>query len=217
MSTRPRALLRDALAWARQRAGGDLVAFVGAIISLAATLLGAPATVIVVGALIAAGGAFWASRERAWWEHLLSAKNDEIAAMVTGGDSFCYVSLAIGDGTTDSPDVVIEHEGKYPLYDVSIQMVDLEKLRRIKTENLGTLTDARTFLHVGNLIPGYAARLGCVTYQRAETSRATTSLSHRASAPSRSGSDLNGSTVAGSQPQESRGIRKDGSPSPRAD
>ncbi|MHC4277591.1 MAG: hypothetical protein ACYSWY_08925 [Planctomycetota bacterium] len=90
-----------------------------------------PPMFILIGAFIAAAGAFWASLEQAKFERVLRTKSDEIAQLntkiasaVTGGDSFCYLDLAIGDGTTNTPALMLVHQGEYPVYDVSVRIVD---------------------------------------------------------------------------------------------
>lgn len=57
--------------------------------------------------------------------------NETIAASVTGGDSFCYLMLAsLGVSSPNGAILTIVHQGNYPLYDVGIRMVDLEKLEK---------------------------------------------------------------------------------------
>ena len=72
--------------------------------------VGLPAIVVLVGVLITAIGAFLSSSERTDFERELRKKSDEIAALnrqiaasVTGGDSFCYVqfgSLGVAEPNT---------------------------------------------------------------------------------------------------------------------
>jgi hypothetical protein len=55
----------------------------------------------------------------------LSTKNadlsNEITKLVTGGDSFCYL-LPFPDQMNDRQGFMVFHEGKYPLYDVVIEI-----------------------------------------------------------------------------------------------
>ena len=83
-----------------------------------------PVILVFIGAIIAAVGALWTSLQQAQFERELRAKSDEIAelnrtivASVTGGNSFCYLAFALGDGTTNSFPLMLVHEGDYPIYD----------------------------------------------------------------------------------------------------
>ncbi|HLA38048.1 MAG TPA: hypothetical protein VJZ02_06255 [Candidatus Brocadiales bacterium] len=122
-----------------------------------------PPVVIFIGAIIAATGAMWASSKQAQFERELRAKSDEIAdlnrtivASVTGGDSFCYLVFSLGDGTTNMPPLVLVHQGKYPLYDVGIRIVDLEKFDRVKGEafTLDRMDKTDTLFSIGSVSPG---------------------------------------------------------------
>ena len=64
-------------------------------------------------------------KERLLYEKQLRAKADEIASLnktiagaVTGGDSFCYLSV-MSNSPREPLRFVIVHLGKFPLYDVS--------------------------------------------------------------------------------------------------
>ncbi len=105
-----------------------------------------PGLVIFIGAVIAGIGGFLAYKqqtkyqeERVEYERQLRAKSDEVAelnrtsaATVTGGDSFCYLAFSLGDGATNKPPLVLVHQGEYPLYDLGIRIVDLEKYDLLK-------------------------------------------------------------------------------------
>ena len=130
-----------------------------------------PPMFILIGAFIAAAGAFWASLEQAQFERVLRTKSDEIAQLntkiasaVTGGDSFCYLDLAIGDGTTNTPALMLVHQGEYPVYDVSVRIVDLQKFNVVKKSlTLETMAETQTVLPVGNVSPRQAPVLGKCT------------------------------------------------------
>ena len=78
------------------------------------------------------------SDEIAVLNNLLAAKSDEIAnlnreiaASVTGGDSYCYFAIEYPFGSELFPediDLLLVREGKYPLYDINIEILDLETL-----------------------------------------------------------------------------------------
>jgi len=52
--------------------------------------------------------------------------NRTIAALVTGGDSFCYLKI-LPHGATEA-ELVVLHVGKYPISDVSLRFVDSDQL-----------------------------------------------------------------------------------------
>jgi hypothetical protein len=105
-----------------------------------------PATLVLVGAILSAIGAFWAAskqqrlvtqaaQERARFEQELRAKSDEIASLnrqivatVTGGDGFCYLDV-IQEGSNFV--LLLLNDGNYPLYDISVRVVDVETLNRL--------------------------------------------------------------------------------------
>ena len=49
------------------------------------------------------------------------------AALVTGGDSFCYLELSNLDEGHDAGMCVVVQQGDYPLYGVSARIVDLQR------------------------------------------------------------------------------------------
>src|SRR5262245_49338891 len=104
--------------------------------------LSLPMILLLLGAILSAAGAFIATYkqnrekaqsaiQRAQFESELRAKSDEIAELnrtiaksITGGDSYCYLRLA----NLHSQGALLNliHQGKYPLYDISIRIVDLQ-------------------------------------------------------------------------------------------
>lgn len=54
----------------------------------------------------------------------LSKVNQEIAATVTGGESFCYLFPSPSFGKSNTIDFYLQHKGEYPVYDVSIRIWD---------------------------------------------------------------------------------------------
>jgi hypothetical protein len=121
-----------------------------------------PAMVVFVGAMIVAGGAFWASLRQSNFNIELRNKNNEIAALqkenadtITGGDSFAEVGFHVLDQSGNMPNAsampdqlvlnpLVIHHGKYPLYDV--------QARIHKFGSMGLDTN----VNVGNLTPGFA-------------------------------------------------------------
>jgi hypothetical protein len=88
-----------------------------------------PALVILAGAIVVAIGGFWAAARQANFNARLNDKNTEIIALqgqqinaVTGGDSYPYVMPSfVGDGKVT---MLLMNQGKYPLYDVQVTIVD---------------------------------------------------------------------------------------------
>jgi hypothetical protein len=83
--------------------------------------VGVPAVVVLIGAFVAAAGAFLSSGERTRFEHDLRESSDEIARLnrevmhsVTGGDSWCKVFMGTAENELGKGTVFISNEGKYP-------------------------------------------------------------------------------------------------------
>lgn len=135
-----------------------------------------PILLIFIAAISGALGAFLASSERTRFERELRKKSEElaslnqrmveksdeiaelnrkIAATITGGDSYCYLAFTLGQGPANSPLLLVSHRGEYPLYDVSIRIVDLKKFDRKSGDwTLEKAAGTETYLKVGNLSPG---------------------------------------------------------------
>jgi hypothetical protein len=104
--------------------------------------------------------------EQARSERELRAKSEEIAelnrtiaASVTGGDSFCYLDLDPYSATSSL--LTLTHQGKFPLYDISIRVVDLQKFDLVKDiRTLEALNQAQVILNAGNLGPGQSRLFG---------------------------------------------------------
>ncbi len=158
--------------------GPAILTYLGAIISalggLSAYMLpatiGGSVLVVFIGVVMSASSALWASVRQTQSERELRVRSDEIAelnrtiaASVTGGDSFCYLTPTLGDGTTNSPILMLVHEGEYPLYDVGIRMVNLERAAAVEEGEVLTYemaTQADTVYNPGNLSPNQARVLG---------------------------------------------------------
>ena len=103
-------------------------------------LLDHSGTVVLVGAIITAFGGWLTFQTRLQFERELRAKSDEIAELnrrttdwVTGGDSFCRISVGVGDGESDTVELRLLHVGEYPLYDLSITIFDWSRQIPITT------------------------------------------------------------------------------------
>jgi hypothetical protein len=83
----------------------------------------------------------------------------ETIAHILGGDSFCYVVLA--NITANTALLGVIHEGQYPLYDVAVRIVDLEKAARLsEMSSREMMTQADTYLNIGNIGPSQSAFRG---------------------------------------------------------
>ncbi|MBA3833178.1 MAG: hypothetical protein H0X34_15050 [Chthoniobacterales bacterium] len=113
----------------------SMLVFVGAVISTA-------------GALLGAWGALKASSARAEFEHKLGVKSEEtaeqsnkiaqknaeiaelnqqIAATLSGGDNYSYVQIAPPVQNSNVCEVYLINRGAYPVYDVSVDIQDVER------------------------------------------------------------------------------------------
>ena len=115
-----------------------------------------PAIVVCFGAMLSAIGAVWLAMNQSNDDRILREKSEEIAALakqnatlaqenaavnkelvslLTGGDSYCYLlpgfNVAGDAARRGHADIEVLHSGKYPLYDVRIRVVDLQKFRQI--------------------------------------------------------------------------------------
>lgn len=97
-----------------------------------------PSGLILLSGILGVVAAFWAATEQTRSEKDLREKaeeiarlNKQIAGQVTGGDSFCYLSVGgLNEPKSRVPNagvLFITHRGKYPLYDVRARIVNLEK------------------------------------------------------------------------------------------
>jgi hypothetical protein len=126
-----------------------------------------PALVImagaVIGAVIVAFGGFWAAYRQVNFNARLNDKNNEIIALqdqqikaITGGNSYPYVMPTFrGDGKVS---MLLMNQGKYPLYDVQVTIVDgdlfaeLVKKASDVSRDIGEIQNQSQQVHkIGNL------------------------------------------------------------------
>jgi hypothetical protein len=123
----------------------------------------APALVIGVGAIFVAFGGFWAAYRQSHFNAELRQKNEEIARL-TGGAGFCWTAFQIvgskGElvNASNMPDELIVvpnfiNRGKYPLYDVSARMIDLDEFKK-------NVMSGTTTVRIGNMTAGFAVTTG---------------------------------------------------------
>jgi hypothetical protein len=134
----------------------------------------APALVGFTGALLVAVGTIWASFRQSNFNAEIRDKNEEITRLqresadaIIGGDSFCYMGLMIPDATALIARPMFVHHGRYPLYDVTARIVDVEEIKRLKALKDPALMTALmgTTVGIGNLTPGFSSG-SAVTLQR---------------------------------------------------
>ena len=84
----------------------------------------------------------------------LDAKTADLAAYITGGESACWLLGVTPPASDIVTQVVVNHVGKHPLYEVNPRMVDLEVLYEGNLPHKN-FSRSETYLQLGNLIPGH--------------------------------------------------------------
>lgn len=122
-------------------------------------------------------GQFKDARERLKYERELRAKTEElakksdeiaslnrtIAGSVTGGDSFCYVTLSLDDAAANNPMAILIPRGDHTVFDVALRIVDVGKLQALAKKGpvtFETMAQAEINLNLGNLVPERFRMLG---------------------------------------------------------
>ena len=120
----------------------------------------APALLIAFGALSATIGGFWQSYRQSSFNAAIREKNDQIIVLqqenlnaVTGGDSFVEMRLLeLGQELQAPTTPAFFNRGKYPLYDVTARIVDLD-LRIIPTDSDAIRKLMGLAVNIGELAP----------------------------------------------------------------
>jgi hypothetical protein len=84
----------------------------------------------------------------------LEEKTENLVGHLTGGESFCYLMLSMGK--SNSGKVVIIHQGKHALYDITARIVDIDLFG--KTENditFEAILKNEIHRRYNNLFPGH--------------------------------------------------------------
>ncbi len=146
-------------------------------------LIGGPAILIFIGVVISGAGAIWASIEQSQSEKQLREKAEEIARKsddlvtksneitelnkkisqsITGGNSFAYLQPSYLSGGVFPESLMLIHQGEYPLYDISIRVVDLDEFESelAKPKGSANLMTVGSNLNIGNLSPKTASFSG---------------------------------------------------------
>ncbi len=96
--------------------------------------------------------------------------NKQIAATVTGGDSYCHLMVTSPGLKSKVADLLLMHEGKYPVYDVSIKIDDVDYMMQLLhagqesgqipadsiSQSMRALSAASKIIQVGNVGVGQA-------------------------------------------------------------
>ena len=100
--------------------------------------LGWPAIITFTGIFLTAVGGVWGVLEKKQSE---VNRQTEIINMITGGDSYCFFDVTYPGKKSNVMDFHLVSAGKYRLFDVLVQIVDVEKLEEIKKEkeNVGQI------------------------------------------------------------------------------
>lgn len=145
------------------------------MLSWISNYIGGPTILMFIAALIGAAGALWAAREQTVSERELKRKNEEIVELsrqiaysLTGGNSYCYLAFSLPDKNGATARLSIVHAGQFPLYDVRVRFLDLDKFEiyvNSKAQSSGKITygdleKAELDLNIGNLNPSQAYSLG---------------------------------------------------------
>lgn len=129
-------------------------------------------TMVFLSAVVIFIAGVFAQKDQAQFEQQLNAKNKEIAeiskdlvrkseeivelnkqitASVTGGDSFCYITV-LSNSSRELLRLLILHEGKYPLYDVQARIADLDD-EKFKHPMTFETVFADKLINIGNVPP----------------------------------------------------------------
>lgn len=95
--------------------------------------------------------------------------NREIIRFVTGGDSFCY--LTVLSNPSREPRFMLMHQGEYPLYDIIVRISDLDKPF--------DPFDTESTVNFGTLPPNQVNLLTELSFQPKDTMRFTIQISAR--------------------------------------
>ena len=143
-------------------------------------LFSTPAGLIFIGAFLSAFGALWASHQSTVFEKNLKEKSYEIAELnkkiadtITGGEGYCYFLPMRPGKKSNIADLMLINDGKYPLYDISVKIDDVEKMISLvhaeyengnlpydsNTLSNALLSKASDYIQIGNLGPNQAMTL----------------------------------------------------------
>ena len=90
-----------------------------------------------------------------------TSNSGEIADLITGGGSYAYIVPVVLNQTSGSLLLTLIHKGKYPLYDLSVRIVDLAKFEKLGKQSYSWSDMQRdeVQLPIGNVAPDSASTL----------------------------------------------------------
>jgi len=94
--------------------------------------------------------------------------NKQIASSITGGASFAYIVPTFFDPTHNSPMLTLVHQGEYPLYDLTVRILDMATFDNMVRQNNSYSDKLReeVQLSVSNIAPNQARMLKTVQLGR---------------------------------------------------
>jgi hypothetical protein len=125
---------------------------------------------VFVGALIAAIGVYMETSENWRLSGEIAKKSDEIAELnkkivshVTGGGSFCYVVMRYDNGDPDHLYLSLLHKGEFPIFDVIVQLTDVDHRKQMFQEQPGHDVEASMkamhTIPIGTVPPGEVEKI----------------------------------------------------------
>jgi hypothetical protein len=90
--------------------------------------------------------------------------NEQIASPVTGGGSFAYIVPTFFNPTHNLPMLTLVHRGEYPLYDLTVRIVDMTTFDKMLRQNNSYSDKLRKELQlsISNIAPNQARMLKTV-------------------------------------------------------
>lgn len=90
--------------------------------------------------------------------------NKQLASSVPGGVSFAYIIPSFFDPTHDSPMFTLVHQGEFPLYDLTVRILDISTFDNIMGQNNSYSDKLRdeVQLSVSNIAPNQTSMLKTV-------------------------------------------------------
>ena len=127
-------------------------------------ILWGPSGLILLGAFLSATGALWASQQQGEFERHLREKSEEIAQLnrevanlVTGGNSFCYMAVSTINPESNIGLLSFIHNGDHPMFNVAARIVDLEEFDKLKDHiNIHNFQQADINMSIGDFSKGAA-------------------------------------------------------------
>jgi hypothetical protein len=90
--------------------------------------------------------------------------NEQIASPITGGGSFAYIVPTFFNPTHNSPMLTLVHRGEYPLYDLTVRILDMATFDKLVRQNNSYSDKLREEVQssIGNIAPNQARMLKTV-------------------------------------------------------